>query len=279
MKHIILSFFTVLGVFTSESIFSQDVNRFSSDENKFFIGFQLSGAFPVESFTNLNIGSPCNSSINTGSVYELTLGYRINAHLGGALLLSEAPYELDPASVGAAQLISGHPGLYQSAAVFKSGQLIAQSAMIGAFYDLPISKNGKIFLKPKLLLGIIGCTIPEIEVVGQHSPGASDKSGNSIDTVETWDMPKIYAYSISYRIEAAMYYALNKRFDVFVNLAFQGSSLSFANVPFTYNLTVNSTNNNAGTSTALTNNSYVKEINPSVSYQAIIVGLGCEIRF
>ena len=135
----------IFAFFAAEHVFSQDVNKFSSDENKFSVGFQLSGAFPVGSFTNADISFPCNSSVSTGSAFELSLGYKINSHIGGTLLLSEALYELDASSRGVAQLISQHQGVYQNASVFKSGQLTAQSVMVGAFYDLTLSKSSKMF--------------------------------------------------------------------------------------------------------------------------------------
>ena len=279
MNHSIPYLIAVLSFFAAEKAFSQDVNKFSSDENKFSAGFQLSGAFPVGSFTNADISFPCNSSVSTGSAFELSLGYKINLHIGGTLLLSEALYELDPSSRGVAQLISLHPSLYQNAAVFKSGQLSAQSVMVGAFYDLPVGKNNKMFLKSHMLLGIMDCTIPEIEVVGQHNPTAADKNGNSIDTVETWDAPRIYSYFLSYRIGTGLYYSLNKRLSVFVTIDYQGSNLAFTSVPITYNLAINSNNNGAGTSTNLSNGVYTTEVNPTIFYQSVLVGLGCEVSF
>ena len=277
MKRTITYILTVLGVFIAQASFSQDVSRFSNDKNKFSIGFELSGAFPVGSFSNINISFPCNSVVSTASAYEMSLGYQINTKLGLIATLSEGLFSLDPSSSGASQLIVNHPGLYQNVGVLKSGQLVAQSVMIGGYYDLPISKNGKIFLKSRVLLGIIGCSIPEIEIQGFHAPGAADKNGNSIDTIETWDTPKIYSYSFSYRADAGIYYSLNSRFEVFINLHYQGSSLTYSNVPASYNLTVNS--NNASSTTILTNNTHLTEVNPVVSYQAISVGLGFEVRF
>lgn len=195
------------------------------------------------------------------------------------MLLSECLYELDPSGSGVAELISLNKGLYQNASVFKSGQLTAQSGMVGAFYDLPLNNSGKMFLKSRVLIGMMGCTVPEIEVMAQHQPGKADKNGNSIDTVETWDSPKIYAYFITYRLGTGLYYALNNRFSAFVNVDYQGCTLSFANVPVIYNLSVKSDNANNGTSNTISNSVYTKEVNPAIKYQSIIVGLGCEIRF
>ena len=279
MKLKILTIPLLIAVFNAQLVFSQDVNMFSADENKFSAAFQLGGAFPVGSFTNADISFPCNSLVSAGSAFELSLGYKITSHWGGTLLLSEALYELDPTSLGVAQLINNHPGLYQNAAVFKSGQLSAQSAMVGAFYDLPLNKSGKMFLKSHLYVGMMGCTIPEIIVNGQHVPGAADKNNNSIDTIETWDAPKIYAYFITFRLGTGIYYSLNKRFSVFVNMDYQGSNFSFTNIPINYNIAVYSNNSSTATSTPISNSLYTKEANPTIFYQSIIVGLGCEVRF
>ncbi|HTA27716.1 MAG TPA: hypothetical protein VK809_08005, partial [Bacteroidia bacterium] len=128
-------------------------------------------------------------------------------------------------------------------------------------------------------LGIMACTIPEIEVRGQHNSGVADINGNSIDTVETWDAPHIYSYFISYRLGAGLYYSLNEKIAVYLNLDYQGSNLAFTNVPIGYNVTVNSSNNSAGTSTVLSNSTYTREVNPTIFYQSVLVGLGCEVRF
>jgi len=47
--------------FSAEKVSSQDVNPFSTHANKFSVGFQLSGSFPVGSFTNADISFPNNS--------------------------------------------------------------------------------------------------------------------------------------------------------------------------------------------------------------------------
>jgi hypothetical protein len=279
MKHIFKHSLTLLVFFWAESIFSQDINPFLSDENKFSIGFQLSGDFPVGGFTHADISFPCNSSVSTGSAFELSLGCKINPNFGITVLLSEGFFEFDPSSLGAFELINDNPGLYQSAAVLKNGQFISQSAMGGVFYDLPISKNGKILCKSHALIGIMGCSVPNIEVVGYHTPGVPDSKGNSIDTIDTWATPKVYGYSLSYRLGTGVYYSLNKSFDVFIAIDFQGSSLTYTDTPVTYNLTVNSSNSTTGTSTMLTNTTHLTEVNPTITYLAVSVGLGCEVKF
>jgi hypothetical protein len=279
MKHQIFFLFSFIGILAAENAFSQDVNGFSSDENKFSVGFQLSGAFPVGSFTNADISFPCNSSVNAGSAFELYFGYKYKPKWGMLLSLSAQFYEFDPTSSGAAELLSEHPGLYQSAAVLKSGELVSRSAMAGGYYTLPIGLNDKLFLKFQGLIGIMGSNVPEIEIVGTHPIGASDKNGNSIDTIESWDTPQLYAYSLTYRAGVALSYSLNKRIIFFINLNYQGSTLNFINVPVTYNLYVSSSNSVTGNSTTLVNANYLKEVNPTIYYQAISVGLGCEINF
>ncbi len=279
MKHKYLIILAALGTFIGETAFSQDISRFSSDKNKFSVGFELSGAFPLGSFSNANISFPCNSTVSAASAFELTLGYKINSNFGGMVALSEGLYSLDPSSSGVSQLLNDHPGLYQSATVSKSGQLISQSVMVGGFYDLPLSKMGNIFLKGRAMVGLIGCRIPEIEVQGYHTPGVADNNGNSIDTIETWDTPKIYAYTVSWRLDAGVYYTLNKNLEFFVNLHYQGASLSYPNVPATYKLSVNSNNAGAGTSVNLVNYNHLTTVNPSVLYQILSLGLGCEVRF
>ncbi len=279
MKYTLLFLSIVFGVINAKPVFSQDINPFYSDENKFFIGFQLSGGFPVGGFSHADINFPCNSTVSTGSAFEFSLGCKLNSQYGITVLLSEGFYELDPSSAGAFQLVSDNRGLYQSASVLKNGQFVSQSALGGGFYDLPINKTGNIFLRSRILLGVLGCNVPEIEVVGKHVPGNSDKNGNSIDTVETWDTPKIYAYSLSYRIGTSIHYSLNKNFEVFLSLDYQGGSLTYTDTPVTYNLTVSTTNSGTGINTTLTNSTHLSEVNPRVSYQAVSVGLGCEIRF
>jgi hypothetical protein len=116
-------------------------------------------------------------------------------------------------------------------------------------------------------------------VVGYHNQGTADKNGNSIDSVETWDTPKIYGYALSYRIGTGIYYSLNKHFEVFVNIDYQGSSVTYTDTPITYNLTINSNNTSTGATTILSNSTHLKEVNPTISYQVINLGLGCEIRF
>ncbi len=279
MKRLIPLLLSVLAILIAETTFSQDVSRFSSDKNKFSVGFELSGSFPTGSFSNININYPCNSVVSTASSFELSLGYKINSKYGGMVTLSEGLFAIDPSSSGVSELINNHPGLYQNAEVLKSGQLVEQSIMIGGYYDLPISKSGNIFLKSRVLLGIMGCSIPEVEVVGNHLQGAPDKNGNSIDTIETWDTPKIYAYSFSFRVDEGLYYSLNNRLQFFINLHYQGCPLTYSNVPASYNLSVYQNNAGKGTSLTLTNLNHQTEVSPMVFYQAISVGLGFEIRF
>ncbi len=279
MKHLFLYLFTVLAIFKAEPVYSQDVSRFSSDKNKFSVGFELSGSFPAGSFTNVTIKLPCNSSVNVASAFELTLGYKINSKFGGVIVLSEGFFPMDPSSSGVSQLLNDHPGVYQSAAVFKSGQLISQAIMVGGYYNYPLSKNGKIYSKTRLMAGLIACSIPEIEVVGQRAQGPVDINGNSIDTTESWDSPKIYAYAPSIRVDEGVYYVLNKSLEFFINLHFQVSSLTYSNVTVNSNLLVTSTNSSTGNSTTLANDNHLSVVNPTIIYQAISLGLGCEFRF
>ncbi len=279
MKLLSLYFISILGVFNAEHLFSQDMNAFSSDKNKFSIGFELSGGFPVGNFNNAIISFPCNSSVNAGSIYTLLLGYQYNDQFGFKISLSEGLYELDPSSLGVTQLIDDYPNLYQSATVLKNGELISQSLMVGAYYDLPLSKSGRMFLKSHIYLGIMSCSVPELEVVGYHNPGAPDGKGNSIDTIETWNTPKMYSYFLTYRVGTALYYMFNEKFGVFAGIEYQGSSLGFTDVPVVYNLSVYSNNVNTNTSTTITDYNKQREVNPTISYQSIGIGIGCEIRF
>jgi hypothetical protein len=279
MKRTTAIFLSVLATFSVKVLFSQDENIFSSDEHKYFIGFQMGGAFPVGTFKSTDISFPCNSNVNTGSAFELTLGYKINNKIGGEALLSEGLFELDPSGLGASQLLSNNPGLYQTATVFKSGQLSAQSALIGAFYTIYRNNIKHISVKAQALAGIIGCTIPEVEISAPHNPTAADKNGNSIDTTEGWDAPKIYTYSFSFRVGASINYVLNKHIAVFASLDFQGSPLTFSNIQISYSETITSTNTNTNSSATLSSGNYTKEVCPTLFYQSVILGVGCEVTF
>lgn len=279
MKHKSILFITLFVNLIGETVVSQDVSRFSSDKNKFSVGFELSGAFPVGSFSNTNISFPCNSTVSAASAFELTMGYKINSKFGGILALTEGFYPLDPSSSGVSELLNEHPGLYQSATVSKSGQLTARSIMIGGYYDYPLNKTGKIFSRSKLMLGLMSCSIPEIEVQGYHNPGTPDKNGNSIDTIESWDTPSIYAYSFSFRLDEGVYYVLNKNLEFFINLHYQVGDLSYPDITVNYNLSVNNDNSVSGTTTTLSSNTHQSVVSPFVLYQAISLGLGCEVRF
>ena len=259
--------------------YSQEESKFANDKNKFFVGLDLSGAFPVGSFSNVDTHFPCNSTVSTGSVYDLTLGCRLSPKYGVLALLYDGSFELDPSSRGVAQLISSSNGLYENAQVLKNGAWVAQGINIGMYYSFPVGKTNKIFIRPRILLGITGCRLPEIVVVGTHNPTTANSSGNSIDTVETWDTPSAYAYTLTYRIGAGVNYVLNKKLDLFLTLDYQGSPLNFNNIPTNYSEVVNSTNITTGVVTPLSTSSILYEENVKINFQTLNLGIGILFRF
>lgn len=250
----------------------QDVNAIS-------VSIELGGDFPIGKFTGLEYPVPLAASVSTGTIYELTAGYKISDKSRIKAMVFDDGFEPDPSALGVQELIQEYPGVYDGVQILKNGKLTILGIMAGIDYRIPLSAASKWFFTPQVMAGMGGCGLPEIEIIGNHPVSPANSQGFTMDTAETWDTPSLYSWSFIYLAGLGCIYQLNSRFECFGNADYRGALLQFGNSNITYTEQISETYTGNNTTAIIASNSIRTLFKPSFQYQSISVCLGFTLLF
>ncbi len=202
----------ILMIFISSNIIAQN------ETDKGYIAITIGPSFPTGDFASTDVDNEKAGLAGTGAIFDLSYAHRLGKNFGIAAMLRGQSNPIDEAAFIAAA-VNASPGISWS---IKSDPWSLGGIMVGVYGSFPIG-SGKTAFEPRLLLGYMSATVPEITITGSAF-------GLSYSAVSE----SMSAGGFALMIGGNFRFNVGKKISLLTGLDIYGSSSEFQNVRTQY---------------------------------------------
>lgn len=208
--------FIAISILSIGSCFSQD---------KGYIGVILGPSIPIGDFASVNPDNESAGFAETGTLFELSFGYKIGENFGIAALIRGQSNSIDVQAM-ADDLSKAESSLKGT---IKSEPWSAAAFMIGGYGSFPISE--KFHFESKIMIGSLFGDSPEINI------SLTEPINNAWIKQEEAD-----ASAFAFLVGVGFKYDVGNRVCLLANLDYLGAKPEFSNVETSASFTATETN-------------------------------------
>lgn len=208
MKNTLFLFFALLGL---------SINAMSQDKG--YIGLSGGYSIPYGDFGSTNAKESSSGFAKSGLLFDLHMGFKINENIGITAKLRAQVNPTDAQALAEGIIQESNLPIGTSFSL-NSGFWTMSGAMIGGYGILKLQE--KLFLEPKLLVGYLSATSPEIKI---------DFSSSQIPLILT--QKEATASAISILMGANLRYNIGERFCLLGTIDYLTARPEFKNIEIT----------------------------------------------